>query len=364
VLFPRRPPGHLSVFLLVASALLPGLLQACDRQSGVSRTPAITPEATVSAFLQKYVTHEGRVVRIDQGGDTVSEGQAYAMLMTAVMGYGKAFGAIWRWTETHLQGSDGLLAWHWDHGAVTGEQSAADADLGAAAALVIAADRSRDPGYLAQARRIAGAIESKEVAPSAEGPTLVAGSWALSPVEYVDPSYLAPPEMDRLASAFGAPWRSIAATAALQLEQVTSNGHLPSDWAVIGPDHQIHPSAPPQSSGGPTLFGFDAVRTPLWMATSCDSGLKAAAAGLLPALRRSGGEVELDLGGDPDPGVRSPLGLLAMAAGQYASGDQRAARSLVQVAATSNLAHPTYYASAFLALTVLAFDHLVEGACR
>lgn len=354
----------MSLFVVVvASALFAAPLQACGGRSGVSPTPAVTSEATVSAFLQKYVTHEGRVVRIDQGADTVSEGQAYAMLMTAVMGYRQQFGTIWGWTQAHLQESDGLLAWHWHDGAVTSQQPATDADLGAAAALVIAADRFSDPGYLAQARRIASGIESLEVAPSAEGPTLVAGPWARSPVEYVDPSYLAPAELDRLASAFGAPWRSIAATATLQLEQLTSNGDLPSDWAVIGPDHQIHPSAPPQSSSGPSLFGFDAVRVPLWMATSCDPGLRAAAVGLLRVLRRRGGQVELDLGGNPHPGVRSPVGLLAMAAAQFASGDQRAARSLVQAAATSNLGHPTYYASALLALTVLAFDHLIEP-CR
>src|SRR5438045_6380113 len=38
---------------------------------------------TARAFLDRYVMGDGRVARIDQGGDTVSEGQAYALLLAA-----------------------------------------------------------------------------------------------------------------------------------------------------------------------------------------------------------------------------------------------------------------------------------------
>ncbi|MBV8429650.1 MAG: hypothetical protein JO244_00690, partial [Solirubrobacterales bacterium] len=37
-------------------------------------------------FLDRYVLPDGRVERIDQGGDTVGEGQAYGMLLAAGIG--------------------------------------------------------------------------------------------------------------------------------------------------------------------------------------------------------------------------------------------------------------------------------------
>lgn len=72
-------------------------------------------------------------------------------------------------------------------------------------------------------------------------------------------------------------------------------------------------------------------------------GLRSAAAGLEPALSRGGGEVDLSLSGRPDPGARSPVGLLAWAATELAAGHQARSRQLTRQAAQENAAHPTYY---------------------
>lgn len=321
----------------------------------------LSPAATVDTFFQRYVTPAGRVQRADQGGDTVSEGQAYALLMAAAVGNRSQFLSVWSWTQHHLLLPDGLLAWHWRAGAVVSRQPASDADLGTAAALVMGSRKFRDPTLLAAAQRMSAAIQRYEIVTGPAGVTLTAGPWAVSPTEYVNPSYLAPAEMDQLAGAFGGQWLALAASATTQLETLTTGGLLPSDWAVIGSDDRIHPSAPPGSPGQPANFGFDAVRTPVWMATACDTGLRAAAAALLPALLRGGGEVNLDLGGHPSPGTRAPVGRLALAAGEWAAGHGQTAWGDVEEAARSNRSHPTYYGTAWVALTTLAFDHLLES---
>src|SRR5438067_11250923 len=69
-------------------------------------------------FFDHYVAADGRVVRHDQGGDTVSEGQAYALLLAARQGDHAAFHRVWRWTRGELQQRDGLFAWHWRDGRV------------------------------------------------------------------------------------------------------------------------------------------------------------------------------------------------------------------------------------------------------
>jgi endo-1,4-beta-D-glucanase Y len=66
--------------------------------------------ASARAFLSRYVAADGRVLRRDQGGDVVSEGQAYAMLVSVAVGDRATFGRVWSWTRTHLQRRDGLLA--------------------------------------------------------------------------------------------------------------------------------------------------------------------------------------------------------------------------------------------------------------
>ena len=88
-----------------------------------------TPSA---AFLRDYVEPDGRVVRRDQDGDTVSEGQAYAMLVAVGSGDDASFRRVWGWTRQHLVRPDGTLSWRWADGAVVDASSAADADLDAA----------------------------------------------------------------------------------------------------------------------------------------------------------------------------------------------------------------------------------------
>ena len=77
------------------------------------------------------------MIRHDQGGDIVSEGQAYAMLVAEVAGRPALVRTIWSWTTAHLGSPNGLFAWH-----ATGQrqieepQSATDADVLIAYALL------------------------------------------------------------------------------------------------------------------------------------------------------------------------------------------------------------------------------------
>lgn len=357
---PHRLVAGAAAALMVASVLAIAL--SARRPPGPAPAAAVRldPPATVRDFFDRYVSTDGRVARVDQGGDTVSEGQAYALLMAASVGDRARFLSVWSWTRQHLLLPDGLLAWHWRAGAIVDRQSASDADLGAAAALVMASKSLRDPSLQRAARSLSAAILAHEVASTPAGRALTAGPWAVKPTEYVNPSYLAPAELGQLAAAFRGPWPELAARSDAQLVALTSGGTLPSDWAVIGSDYRIHPSAPPQAAGQPARFGFDAVRAPIWMATSCDARLRAAAAGLLPALQRGDGEVNLDLGGHPAPGTRAPVGRLAAAAAEWAAGRTQQAWSLVETAARANRSHPTYYGTAWVALTTLAFDHALQ----
>ena len=55
-------------------------------QSQLQAQPQDKAVAAARHFLNRYVTPDGRVSRLDQGGDTVGEGQAYGMLLAAAVG--------------------------------------------------------------------------------------------------------------------------------------------------------------------------------------------------------------------------------------------------------------------------------------
>src|SRR5262252_1985164 len=91
---------------LACAGLIAGLAGCGGSENSASTQQAAT------RFLTSYVLPDGRVVRSDQGHDTVSEGQAYGMLLTEMVGDDAEFRRIWQWTRDHLQRPDSLFAYH------------------------------------------------------------------------------------------------------------------------------------------------------------------------------------------------------------------------------------------------------------
>jgi len=94
----------LGVLALCAFLAACGTTQVIPR---FGRQPQGQAVSAAKRFLNRYVAPDGRVVRLDQGGDTVGEGQAYGMLLAAAIGDPKRFDSIWTWTENNLMRPDG-----------------------------------------------------------------------------------------------------------------------------------------------------------------------------------------------------------------------------------------------------------------
>jgi len=174
--------------LVPALALILSTTLAGCGGGGPARRPAPQPHAA-RAFLSAYVQPDGRVTRPDQGGDTVSEGQAYGLLLAEVAGDNGAFSRIWQWTRDHLQLPNGLFAYRADPaGRVLSRQPASDADLLMAWALL----RYRGPQAAAAhtaGRAVAAAVLAHEVTTGPGGtPILAAGPWATGRPASLDPA--------------------------------------------------------------------------------------------------------------------------------------------------------------------------------
>jgi endo-1,4-beta-D-glucanase Y len=303
-------------------------------------------------FLERYVDDDGRVVRYDQGGDTVSEGQAYAMLLAAARGDRERFDRVWEWTRSHLQRDDGSLAWRWAGGRVTDPEPAADADLDAARALLVAGERFDEPSYLDQGRALGAATLEQQTTAAAEKTVLVAGPWARDEA-VVNPSYWSP----RALAALGA---DAVAAGARRLTQRLLEGGLPPDWARVEA-WGVVPVGPP--GGGEPAYSYDAVRVPLRLAESCDPEDRRLAAAMWPRLREQPGAIRRALDGAPLSGDEHPAALVGAAAAAWAAGDQAAGRDLLARADRLDGERPSYYGSAMVALGRVMLESDALGPC-
>ncbi|GMA32328.1 glycosyl hydrolase family 8 [Litorihabitans aurantiacus] len=276
------------------------------------------------AFLADYVDPDGRVVRRDQGGDTVSEGQAYAMLVAVALEDRATFDLVWGWARANLQRPDGLLSWRWADGAVADPQPASDADLDAARALVLAGEAFGDPTLTESATALGRAVLDRQTVVTDAGRILLAGPWAASAPYQVNPSYSTPVATQLLAELDGDPrWAELDAGSRGVVAALTGGGALPPNWALV--DVAGTPSPSPGPDGRPISFGYDAARTLTRHAESCAASDRDVVAPALITLPT--GTVlhaELDLDGDAVTTDQHPVTHVSRAAVRALAGTSRA----------------------------------------
>ncbi|WP_346621281.1 glycosyl hydrolase family 8 [Blastococcus montanus] len=325
---------------------------------------ALTAEDAGRAFLDDYVTEEGRVVRYDEGGDTVSEGQAYAMLVAAAMGEQETFRAVWSWTEDNLRRPDGLLSWRWADGAVADRSAASDADLDAARALVVAGEAFDDPRLTAEGVELGRVVLDLETVQTAAGRVLVAGDWATAAPYAYNPSYASPAATAVLAEASGDPrWAELDAGSRVVTASLLEDGALPPDWAQVAQDGTVQPTAGILGGVDEVRYGYDAARLPVRFAESCRPEDRALAAELAAPLRQAGDAARLDLAGQPIVDYDSVVAAIAQAAVATAVGDDDRARRELADAARIDEDTDTYYGAAWNALGRLMLTDDALGGC-
>jgi endoglucanase len=311
-------------------------------------------ESAGQRFLDRYVTPDGRVQRIDQGGDTVGEGQAYGMLIAAAIGDEKRFDLIWAWTKDNLRRKDGLISFLWRDGKVQDPQAASDADVDAVRALLVAACRFNKPALRQEALELGRAIMKVETAEVQGGPVLVAGPWATKDPQTVNPSYFSPATFAAVGAASGdGAWGSLSKSSrSITDELMQDPNRLPPDWARLE-GGKPKPSGPPDNPKGTPAFGFDAVRTLVRMAEDPDPAGREIAARAWPVFDGQDPNtlpVEHDLTGKPTGGTMSPVVLVAAAGAADAAGKTADRDKFLNAAESLDKRQPTYYGAAWVAL--------------
>jgi endo-1,4-beta-D-glucanase Y len=374
-----RPVRDVAV-VVVALAIGGGALFVLAGCGGASSTSSSTAQiqsqpqdravAAARNFLNRYVTADGRVSRLDQGGDTVGEGQAYGMLLAAAIGDSHRFDAIWGWTKANLRRPDGLISFLWRNGRVQDPQAASDADLDASRALLVAACRFQRPALKQEAVALGNAILQVEVGSAAfkGAPVLTAGPWAISPPPVtVNPSYFSPASFAALRAASGdGRWDSLAASArSITSTLMTAPSRLPPDWARLEGD-KVVPIGSPSDPQSPPRFSFDAVRTLVRMAEDPNPAGRRIAARAWPVFSGQNPTklpVEHDLSGRPVGNTLNPVVLVAAAGAADAAGQPAARDGLLDEAESLDRRFPTYYGAAWVALGRIMLTSNLLDAC-
>lgn len=253
---------RLVLALCLLGALLP--LQAC------AAAPAAWP--AWDRFAAGFVQDNGRVVDWTDNARTVSEGQAYGLFFALVANDRQRFDRILQWTQLNLAQGDlsrHLPAWLWgtdpeQRQRVLDANSASDADLWIAYALLEAGRLWKRADYRQLGRAVLTQVKAKEVLQAHKQTLLLPGPAGFELAEGVrlNPSYLPPFQLAYLANEDRrGPWAAILSDYLNLLQDIAPSGCVP-DWFVLTPDG---PRMDVQSDG---RGSYDAVRAYLWAGIS------------------------------------------------------------------------------------------------
>lgn len=218
-----------------------------------------------------------RALDAHQDNATTSEGQSYTMMRAAWMDDRTTFDAVWKWTKDNMQRDDKLMSWSFGkmpdgtYGIQSnrgGQNTATDADVDIAYALIMASNRWKDDTYLYDAKAIIQSVWEKEVVMINDKPVLVANDIERLDTSsvVVNPSYFAPyayrvfaavdPENNWNALVDNS-YTLLFASADATLDKKSSAGLTPN-WVrvnrtsgAVTPDTRLD-----------TNYGYDAFRTP------------------------------------------------------------------------------------------------------
>lgn len=228
------------------------------------------------AFETHFILDSGRVLDAStQLRHSSSEGQSYGMFFALIAGNQAKFDLMWNWSINNLSNGDArrqLPAWIWglaDDGSwrVIDTNSASDANLWYAYALLEASRLWKEPAYKEQANALLDLIEEQEVdfLPGLGAMLLPGKDWFFSSEDqtwHLNASYLPVPLLRRFAlERPDGPWNEIAKNTAIMLDKTSPKGFAP-DWTMYQ-SKQSPPSFIVDAKKGPN-GSYDAIRTYLW----------------------------------------------------------------------------------------------------
>ena len=262
--------SRLATFALLTGSVVFGFWgcgEGTPQSRSTNEAPAILKESW-SAYIDRFIQKDGRVIDYKASAISTSEGQAYAMLRAVWIGDRSTFDRTFSWATNNLNSgirNDSLWAWKWgqDTGGkwrVLDKAFASDADQDAALALILASMVWKNSGYAEHAHLmlrdlwVQGTVEAGGRRYLLAGDSLCQGNQCrINPSYYAPYAYRVFQEFDR-----PRPWISLVDSTYQSLQTVSgfADTRLPADWVQFNRETgEIRPSTPKDSA-----FSYDAFR--------------------------------------------------------------------------------------------------------
>jgi endo-1,4-beta-D-glucanase Y len=252
-----------------------------------------------NAYAARFIDSQGRVIDHTNGDRSTSEGQAYAMFFALAGNDRATFDRVLAWTRTNMANGDlqtHLPSWLWGRNKdgqwkTLDPNSAADADVWMAYALLEAGRLWKAPAYTSLGREMMAQIAKSEVANlPGFGLMLMPGpvgfqheqTWTLNP------SYMPVFLFERLAKVDPmGPWQQIALGVPRLLEGSARHGFA-MDWVNYIPGDGFYPSTSLQTGNKDSDVpggSYDAIRVYLWAGMMARDGtMRAQVLGAIPGM--------------------------------------------------------------------------------
>lgn len=273
----------LGYILIVVAVLILAIVAYTNSQR--TKVPIVFSEKDMLATLwqnyKKEYLEEGTFRTLDkqQNNITTSEGQSYTMLRAVWMDDKATFDGAYKWTQDTLKRpDDNLHSWLFGkksdgtYGILTergGQNSATDADVDIAVALLFASHRWQQESYLNDAKALINDIWNKDIVVIKGVPYLAANDLEKTTSEkpIINPSYLAPYAYRMFAKVDPThDWNAVVDSSYHILEVSTTDKldksksvNLPPDWVAINRSTGMPEKAPSDSLT--TNYSYDALRT-------------------------------------------------------------------------------------------------------
>lgn len=254
---------------MIRALLSACLLAACWPVAVPAQAPASVEPHEWSAYRDRFIEKNGRVVDDANGDISHSEGQGYGLLLAWLAGDRADFERIWSFTQTRLLlRDDGLAVWKWDPASdppIADPNNASDGDILIAYALALAGKGWNEPRFVDSARRIAAALARHAIFSRGDRRLLRPGAAGFGEADrpdgpVVNLSYWVFEALPVLAElAPEADWAGLGRTGLSLVEDAAfGDRSLPPDWLSVAGDTR-------PAEGFPAEFGYNAVRIPLYL---------------------------------------------------------------------------------------------------
>ncbi len=240
---------------------MPALANLVQLETYKETTPEDFLNLIYAESLQRYASSSGMIK--SRPGGTVSESQAYGLIMAVGMDDKVTFDQIWNWTESSLQRKTGTFSWIWIDGKVIDQNVATDADQDIAYALILAYEKWGDERYRTSALHVLQGMWTELTKVTGGIRYVTAGNWTSSDPggAVINPSYLSP----YLYSVFAEfdsryDWESLIESSYIALNKCRGAAGLPQDWCKIKNDNLTSKDYVTMRKSGD--FAWEAMRIP------------------------------------------------------------------------------------------------------